>query len=221
MFKNHGSVPLLILTAATLSFSGSSAGFGLPDIGDVPEIELPNEVTRVTLLPSQVHSGFSSLDESNPFELDSLTYLHTEMNAYDEFFFQASRMRGAVELAHSTVEMVQSVTDTEMLAKAMADEDFLDTIEDTEQYETCTTLRIFIPATVEGLSALPEEVAGLSATAADLAASAPSDFAGVNAVHLPDILTELADTADFLTGLPSEAELLLSELRAAVPSMEI
>lgn len=221
MFKSHGSITLLALIVATVSFPGVSAGFGLPDIGDIPDVELPNEVTHVILLPSQVHTGFSSLDGSNPFELDSLTYLHTDMHEYDDFFFQASRMRGTIQLAHQTVEMIQTITDTEMLAKALSDEEFLNSIEETPQYETYMTLKVFIPATVDGLTDLPEAITGLSATAADLAVSAPGDFAGVNAVHLPHILTELTGTAGFLSGLPNEAASLLSELHAAAPSLEI
>lgn len=178
-------------------------------------------MTHVTLLPSQVHDGFRSLDESNPFELDSLTYLHTEMHDFDEFFFQASRMRGTMQLAHQTLAMLQTITDTEMLAKALADEDFLNSIEETEQYATYSTLKLFIPATVDGLTALPESVTELAEMGANLLASAPDDFAGVNAVHLPHILTELASTADFLGGLPGEAAALLSELQAAIPRLEI
>lgn len=217
MSRNNGS--FLLLLAVTAVCVSASPGFGLPEIPDDIDIEMPNEVTRVVLLPSQVHAGFRSLDESNPFALDSLTYLHTEMSDYDEFFFQASRMHGTIQLAHQTVAMLQTITDTEMLAKALGDEDFLESIEESEQYETFTTLKLFIPAAMEGLTALPETVAGLSAMGADLAASAPDDFAGVNAVHLPEILGELSGTAAFLGGLPGEAATLLTELQAAVPTL--
>lgn len=217
MLKYHGSfLFVLALTAAVVSTAG---GFGLPNIPDAAGIELPKEATRVTLLPSQVHTAFSSLDEPNPFEPVSLTYLHTDMRDYDDFFFQASRMRGTIQLAHQTVQMLQTITDTEMLAKALGDEEFLNSIEDSEQYETFTTLKIFIPATIDALAALPDAVMGLAGMSANLVTSAPSDFAGVNAVHLPMILTELAATAELLGGLPGEAALLLSELQAAIPTL--
>ncbi|MFO7626937.1 MAG: hypothetical protein R6V62_06745 [Candidatus Fermentibacteraceae bacterium] len=217
MLKTHGSfLFVLVVTAAVV---GTAAGFGLPDISDVTGIELPKEATRVTLLPSQVHAAFSSLDEPNPFEPVSLTYLHTDMRDYDDFFFRASRMRGTIQLAHRTVEMLQTITDTEMLAKALGDEEFLNSIEDSEQFETYETLKLFIPASIDGLTALPQTVTQLVSTSANLVTSAPSDFAGVNAVHLPMILTELASTAELLGGLPGEAALLLSELQAAIPTL--
>lgn len=217
MVKKHGyMVFVLFVTAAAVS---TAAGFGLPDIPDAAGIELPKEATHITLLPSQVHNGFRSLDDPNPFELESLTYLHTDMHEYDDFFYEASRMRGTVQLAHQTVEMLQTITDTEMLAKALGDEEFLNSIEDSEQFETFSTLKLFIPASIDGLTALPETVTELAGTAADLAASAPNDFAGVNAVHLPMILSELTGTAELLAGLPEEAALLLSELQAAIPTL--
>jgi len=209
----------LFLLAAIAAFVSTSDGFGLPEIPDPGEIELPNEAIHVTLLPSQVHNAFRSLDDPNPFELDSLTYLQTDMREYDEFFYEASRMRGTIQLAHRTVQMLQTITDTEMLAKALGDEEFLNSIEDSEQFETFSTLKLFIPASIDGLTALPETVTELAAASANLAASAPDDFAGVNAVHLPMILAELSSTAELLTGLPGEAALLLSELQAAVPAL--
>lgn len=214
MLNRQGSFLFLV----TIAVVGIATGFGLPSLSDVTGIELPKEATHVTLLPSQVHDGFSSLDESNPFELDSLTYLHTDMPEYDEFFFQASRVRGTIELTHQTIEMLQTVTDIEMLAEALRDEEFLNSIEDSEQFETFTTLKLFIPATIDGLSALPDNVMGLVSMSTNLVTSAPSDFAGVNIVHLPMILAELASTVELLGGLPGEATSLLLELQAAIPA---
>jgi hypothetical protein len=218
VLRKQGS--FLSLVAATVAVVGIASGFGLPsipDAADAVDIELPKEAIQVTLLPSQVHEAFSSLDESNPFVQSSLTYLQTEMPDYDAFFYQAGRMRGTIQLAHQTIQMLQTITDTEMLAAALQDEEFLNTIEDSEQYETLNTLKYFIPATIDGLTALPGAVATLVSTSTDLAASAPNDFAGVNAVHLPMIVAELGSTVELLTGMPGEAALLLSEIQAAIP----
>jgi hypothetical protein len=217
VLRSHVSFQFVL--AVTAAFVGTAAGFGLPDISDATGMELPREATHVVLLPSQVHTAFSSLDEPNHFEPVSLTHLHTDMHDYDEFFYQASRMRGTIQLAHHTLEMLQTITDTETLAKALGDEEFLNSIEDSEQFETFTTLKLFIPATIDGLTALPGTVTDLVSTSASLVSSAPNDFAGVNAVHLPMILSELASTAELLGGLPGEAASLLSELQAAIPTL--
>lgn len=211
----------LFLVAVSVAFVTSASGFGLPSLSDVTGIELPKEAIQVTLLPSQVHEGFGSLDEPNPFELESLTYLQIEMPNYDAFFLQAARLRGTIRLAHQTLELIQTVTDTEMLAAALQDEALLDTIEDSELYDTITALQSFIPATIDGLAALPANVTELVSMSTNLVTSAPSDFAGVNIVHLPTILAELGSTVELLAGLPGEATSLLSEMQAAIPSPSI
>ncbi|MCK5786300.1 MAG: hypothetical protein KAH54_07055 [Candidatus Sabulitectum sp.] len=219
MLKKRWS--FLFPAAVTLSVVCIASGFGLPSVSDVTGIELPKDAIQVTLLPSQVHEGFSSLDESNPFELDSLTYLQTEMPNYDEFFLQAARLRGTIQLTHHTLQMIQTVTDTEMLAAALQDEEFLNTIEDSELHDTITALKIFIPATFDGLEALPATVTELVSMSTNLVSSAPSDFAGVNIVHLPMIIEELGSTVELISGLPVEATSLLSEIQAAIPNLNI
>lgn len=82
-------------------------------------------------------------------------------------------------------------------------------------------LSMMLPAAAEGLAGIPDAVQQLVQHGQGLVSSAPSDFAGPSAAHVPAIVQELQATLAMLRDLPAEATQLgadLGGLFSAAPS---
>ena len=81
-------------------------------------------------------------------------------------------------------------------------------------YPDVTQLRETLPATIEGMAALPGRIASLGSTAPGLTTDAPSAFAGPQAVNAPRIISALGASVTDIAALPGDVSDLASALLA-------
>lgn len=74
-----------------------------------------------------------------------------------------------------------------------------------------------LPLATNGLIALPNQAIALASTVQALVTSAPSDFAGPQALNLPRISQELAGSVNSVTSMGQTSVEILNELRALIP----
>jgi len=86
-----------------------------------------------------------------------------------------------------------------------------------DAHENIRPLQTYMPAAMEALTAIPTQATALTNSSQALVTSAPSDFAGPNAVNLPRITNELTRSVTSLTEIPAASVEVLSELRSLIP----
>ena len=214
------------------------------------------------LVPSQVHPGFSVLDESNPLAASDsrVEYLETGMASFDAFFLESRRLEGALALSRHTLDLLEGVMDTEWIGQVFSDgalssavgsevslsasdrstlvaallrgdtsavSGILPGVDNAatlvqslgEDAQTVLQLATLVPAMVAALGDVPGSSAGLIDQGQALVTSAPGEFAGPQALMVPQVVSELRSSVEMLAGLPAETAELLGRLRAVIPGI--
>lgn len=259
--RSHRFV-FLIALLATLFFAisaeaqrrGGRLGNAIRGAGNAVGVEMPGEITRSNLAPSQVGDAWSPLDEENPLTID---YAVTPMDNYSEFFLSVARLQGTLALAQNTVDLLNTTIDetlpsvftgeilTEIapetdlsmedrralftslimgnfsgaqgIATGLTEERFNQLRDNFDaEHPEVQTLRTYLPLSIESLTSIPDQASGLVSQGQGLAGSASSDFAGTNAILIPDITSELSNSMNTLSEIPGDAQDLLTSLRELV-----
>jgi len=234
---------------------GRGLGNALRGAGNAVGVEMPGEITRSNLTPSQVGDAWAPLDEENPLTGDdAIDYAVTPMDNYSQFFLSVARLQGTLALAQNTVDLLNTTIDEtlpavftgEILTEIAPDtdlsmedrralftslimgnfsgaqgiasgltEDRFNQLRDNfhAEHPEIETLRTYIPLSIEGLTSIPDQASGLVSQGQGLVGSASSDFAGTNAILIPDITSELSTSMNTLSEIPGDASDLLSSLR--------
>ncbi len=103
---------------------GGGGGFGnaVRGVAGVPA------VTEEGLVPSSVHTGYASLDATNPLAGTDITYTVTGIEQYDTFFLNVAKVRGSLALASHVLGLADAVLESDMINEVFSGSLFTDTL---------------------------------------------------------------------------------------------
>jgi len=84
-------------------------------------------------------------------------------------------------------------------------------------HENIRPLQAYLPASVDSLTALPNQVTALTSSGQQLVTSAPNDFTGDRMRQLPRITQELGQAMNQLRTMPGTSREILGQLHALIP----